>query len=116
MASGVSFGLDLLLLWLLVAFLGLQYLLAATVGFLVAVTLHYALSRLWIFRDSGRHVASGYVYFLIIAGVGLALTLAVLWLLVEWVGLHYLLARVAASAVGGTAMFFLNAGFNFKRL
>lgn len=115
-ASFFAFGLDVSLLWLLVERLGLTYLPAATISFLIAMTLHYVLSRLWVFKDTERGIAKGYFYFLINAGVGLVTTLAAFAALIEFTGLYYLVARVIASVVAGVLVFGLNAVFNFKAL
>lgn len=115
-ASVVAFAIDVAILWLLVEFTPVTYLPAATIGFLIAMSVQYVISRLWVFPNSDRGVAKGYVYFLINAGVGLVITLAVFAAFIWWTEVHYLLARLIASAVAGIAVFFLNAVFNFKEL
>ncbi|HWH18878.1 MAG TPA: GtrA family protein [Allosphingosinicella sp.] len=115
-ASCFSFAIDLLLLWLLVRFAGLGPLAAAAPAFLAAITIHYWLCRIWVFRGTARGVAAGYVYFLINAGVGLAITMALFAALVELAGLHYLAARVLASVAAGIVVFLLNAVLNFGSL
>lgn len=115
-ASFFTFGVDVALLWLAVELAGAPYLPTAAVAFLVAMSLHYALSRLWVFRGTERGMAAGYVYFLINAGIGLVVTIGAFWALMELAGLHYLVARVLASIVAGILVFFLNAVFNFKAL
>ena len=116
LASVVAFGIDLALLWMLVELSGLAYLAAAAIAFLVAMSVHYGLSRIWVFKGSRRGLATGYVYFLVNAGIGLVVTLAVFWALLEWLGIHYLFARLVASIIAGLLVFFLNAVFNFKAL
>ncbi len=115
-ASFFAFGLDVGLLWIFVEKLGLSYLVAATIAFLVAMTLHYILSRLWVFSESRRGMASGYVYFLANAGIGLVVTLGAFAALMAITGLHYLIARIFASVAGGLIVFGLNAVFNFKAI
>lgn len=115
-ASFFVFGLDVALLWALVEFVGVGYIPAATVAFLIAMTLHYVLSRIWIFQGTERGIARGYVYFMINTGVGLVITIGAFAALVEFTGIHYLIARVLASVAAGIVVFFLNAVFNFKAL
>ena len=67
-------------LWALVEYAGMDEVVAAGVGFLIANTLHYLLGRYWIFAGSQRKLASGYAIFLVNAGVGLAVTVALFWL------------------------------------
>ena len=115
-ASFFAFGIDVALLWLAVEWGGLPYLPAAAAAFLLAMSIHYALARIWVFRSSERGMAKGYAYFLVIAGIGLVVTLGAFALLMELAGLHYLVARVLASVAAGVLVFFLNAVFNFKAL
>ena len=115
-ASFFAFGIDVALLWLAVEWGGAPYLPAAAIAFLIAMSIHYVLSRIWVFRGSERGMAKGYVYFLINAGIGLVVTTGAFALLMEAAGLHYLIARILASVAAGILVFFLNAVFNFKAL
>ena len=108
------FALDLLLLWALVEGFAVNKLVAATIGFVTASSLHYALGRSWIFRGTSRHVVSGYFYFLINAGVGLAITILMFGAFIRWTTIDYLVARVIVSLFAGLATFLLNALFNFR--
>lgn len=108
------FGVDLLLLWVLVEGFGVNKLVAATIGFVTASSLHYALGRSWIFRGTRRHVVSGYFYFLVNAGVGLAITILMFAAFIRWTSIDYVVARVIVSLFAGLATFLLNALFNFR--
>ena len=110
------FAIDLLLLWTLVEDFGMDKLMAATIGFMVASSLHYAAGRSWIFRGTTRHVVSGYFYFLISAGVGLVITILMFAAFIRWTTIDYLVARVIVSLFAGLATFLLNAVFNFRRV
>jgi putative flippase GtrA len=115
-ASTVSFAFDLAMLWSFKQYTRVPEMAAVAIAFLIAMTLHYALARIWVFRGSGRGVASGYLYFLVNAAVGLAVTLAFFWLLSRIPGFHYLASRALASVVAGIVVFLLNAVFNFRQL
>ncbi|MFN3944735.1 MAG: GtrA family protein [Allosphingosinicella sp.] len=115
-ASIVAFTIDIALLFAFVEWVGLSYLVGATVAFLIAMTVQYVISRIWVFSHSDQGLVKGYVLFLLNAGVGLVITLAAFAALLWWAGLHYLIARLIASAIAGIAVFFLNAVFNFKEL
>jgi putative flippase GtrA len=110
------FAFDLALLWALVALLGMGKLLAAAIAFVAANTVHYIFGRTWIFRGTERPVASGYVYFLVNAGIGLAITLVLFAAMIRWVPIHYLISRTLVSVVAGLTVFLLNAVLNFRRL
>jgi putative flippase GtrA len=110
------FAFDLALLWLLVTESELDKVVAAAVAFVAANSIHYALGRTWIFRGTDRHVATGYFYFLVNAGVGLAITLILFAAMIRWTPINYLVARTLVSVVAGLAVFLLNAILNFRRL
>ena len=110
------FAVDLFLLWALVQFEGMPKLPAATIGFLVATSLHYAVGRSWVFKGSSRRLVSGYVYFLMSGAVGLAITLLMYAAFIRWTQIDYLVARVIVSLFAGFATFLLNAIFNFRRV
>ena len=110
------FALDLLILWGLVTAFVVPAVIAATIGFLVASSLHYYVARAWIFRGTSRHPVSGYFYFILNAGIGLSITLIMFSLFLEWTSINYILARIAVSIVAGLAMFFLNAAWNFRKI
>ncbi len=114
--STASFLLGLAVLWLLVQQAGMDEVVAAAIGFLVAQTLHYSLGRTWIFRGTDRAIGAGYVIFLVNAGMGLAITVSLFAALLRFTPMHYLVARVVVSVFAGLAMFLVNATLNFRRL
>jgi len=114
--STACFLFDIALLWALVQLCGMAKVPAATIGFIVATSLHYALGRAWIFRGTDRAVAAGYVYFLINAVVGLVVTISLFALMLRYTPINYIVARILVSTVAGLAVFLLNATLNFRRL
>lgn len=110
------FAFDLILLWAMVRLGGLSKLAAAAIGFVAANSLHYALGRSWIFRGTDRAVASGYVYFLGNAVVGLAVTMLLYAAFLRYTPINYIVARIIVSVFAGLAVFVLNAVWNFRRL
>ena len=115
-ASTIAFALDLMILWGLVEWLEVPRVLAAVIAFIVPMSVFYVLSRTWVFPETDRGVASGFVYFMINVGIGFVVMLAVFWALLQFTALYYLLARVAASVVSGIVIFLLNGFLNFKQL
>lgn len=114
--SFAVFAFDLALLWVLVEFLHMDKVLAAALGFVAATSLHYAFCHSWIFFGTDRGLASGYVYFVINAVVGLVITVALFAALIRWTPINYLVARTLVSIVAGLTVFLLNAVLNFRRL
>ena len=110
------FVVGLGVLWTLVEWAGIAEVPAAVIGFVTANSLHYVLGRSWIFRGTERGRITGYAFFLINAGVGLALTIVLYAALLEFTALNYLVARAIVSLVAGLVVFGLNAVFNFRRV
>lgn len=109
------FTFDIALLWALVQ-LGMGKVPAAALAFVVANSIHYAFARGWIFHGTDRARGAGYVYFLVNAGIGLVITVALFAALIRWTPINYLIARVLVSVVSGLTVFVLNAVLNFRRL
>lgn len=114
-STGV-FLVGLGVLWLLVEMAGTDPVLATAISFLIANSIHYIFGRTWIFAGSQRKVSTGYLLFILNALVGLAVTVGLFWLLIEYTAINYLVARVIVSVFAGLAVFVLNAAFNFKRI
>lgn len=116
MVSCFCFAFDLALLWALVRWAQMGKLPAAALGFVAANTIHYALGRSWIFRGTDRAVASGYLYFLVNAVVGLTVTMVLYAAFLRYTPINYIVARIVVSVFAGLAVFVLNAVWNFRRL
>ena len=115
-SSSLSFLVSIGVLWLLVTYADMDEVLAAAIGFVTAQSVHYALARGWIFPESDRAVGTGYVIFLANAGLGMAITVSLYALLLDWTGMNYLVARVLVSVVAGLVMFLSNATLNFRKV
>ena len=114
----VSIGVflfGLALLWLLVEQFAFPKVPAAGISFIAANSIHYVFGRTWIYRGTERRVATGYVYFILNALVGLGITL-VLFAGFMALGMHYILARIVTSMFAGLVLFVLNAVLNFRSL
>jgi putative flippase GtrA len=110
------FALNLGILWLLVESFFVPALPAAALAWVAANSFQYAFARSWVFRGTERHFASGYAYYLINAGVGLAVTMVLFAAMLAFTSVHYLVARVVVSVFAGLATFLLNATLNFRRI
>lgn len=108
--------LNLIMLWLLVETVGVDELPAAAIAFILANSVQYFFGRNWIFRGTERGVASGYVWFVVNAGVGLVITMTLFAAMLEFTSIHYLAARIIVSVFAGLTVFLLNATLNFRLL
>ena len=112
---GVStFLFDLLLLGIFIDILSINYLVATGVAFLCAVSVNYAISRVWVFRGTERTLGRGYIYFIQIALLGAGVTVGVMWFITTFTALHYMLARIAVAGVVGMWNYTMNLFVNFR--
>ncbi len=94
----IATGVDWVLFSILTFGMNWHYLLAGAFSFIVATFAGYVSSLRLVFRG-GRHkrwVEIGLIY--LASALGLAVHLGVMLLLVGWLGLNVLLAKVAATA------------------
>jgi putative flippase GtrA len=90
------------------------YYVATPISFLIAVSCNYVLSRQLVFSATERSWHRGYVYFAVIAVLGAAITTGLVALLVSYVGLHYLIARILVAGLVGIGNYLFNLYVNFK--
>jgi putative flippase GtrA len=114
LVGGSTFAFDLLLIYLMTEFLGIPYWASTAIGFVIAVSVNYFVSRRFVFKGTERKVHHGYLYFISVAGGGAFLVTAAVAGLVATFALHYLVARVLVACVMGMANYLFNLHFNFK--
>lgn len=78
--------------------LGLNYLLAACVGFMAGLIVNYLLSNKFVFTDPKIASKSmNFVLFGVIGLVGLGLLNLLMWIQVDTIGLNYIFAKAVAT-------------------
>jgi dolichol-phosphate mannosyltransferase len=90
------------LLWLLTDNFGLFYLYSAMVSIEASIVSNFILNNTWTFRDRRQTSGNIYIRFLkynLTCLVGAGLNLAVLWMLTEILGMHYLISNLFGIAV-----------------
>ena len=97
--GGVSFFVDFSLLYLLTEFVKLPVLIAATLSFTCGLATNYLFCIKWVFNK--RNVKNRWLEFLLfslIGVIGLGLNILFIWLFTKKVPLHYLIAKIIATA------------------
>jgi dolichol-phosphate mannosyltransferase len=94
---------------------GLHYLVAASVSFLVAATNNYIWNRLWTFRHQRGHVAYQGLRFLIVAVLAYGANLILLTGLIEVVGVDKIVAQAIAIVLVTPLNFIGNKLWSFRR-
>ena len=114
LCGGSTFLFDLLLLTLFMGTFKWSPAFSAGLGFLIAVSINYTLSRRFVFKGTLRSIHAGYIGFLVIAGTGLVFITAGMYFLVEVLGWNYLISRVLIAFFTGTWNYLLNLYVNFR--
>ncbi len=98
--GGAAFIVDFACLWTLTEYLGLHYLIAATLAFSVGLVANYLCCLVWVFdfRSMSNRLHE-FVVFGTIGIAGLLLNSLLLYGLTEYGGLHYLISKLCAAAV-----------------
>jgi len=93
--GGIAFIVDFSVLYLLVSFLGFNYLFAAAISFITGLVVNYLLSISWVFNRSPESVLSfSFLIFLITGLVGLGLNEILMFLFTHIIGLDYLFSKI----------------------
>lgn len=106
--------IDLAALYIFVEYLEFPVLLGATFSFLLAVINNFLLNKLWTFKNKSPNYRKLFIKFLTVALVGLGLTLSSMHLLVNILGLWYMLAKMLSSGIVLTWNFLGNKLWTFK--
>jgi len=109
-ASGI---LDFGTLFILTEFFGIHYLISATLAFIVGGATNYWFNKHWTFKSNGQHRKQLPVFF-ILATLGLIINNNIMYLSVEKLGLHYLLAKLLAAVIVTFWNFFGNRYLTFR--
>ncbi len=95
----VATVLDFLILFVLADFIGLHYLTAAALAFVAATLFNYAASMRYVFtsRFGEAEKRQELLLFFTLSVIGLGLNQVLMWVFVDQVALHYLVAKIAAT-------------------
>ncbi len=112
--SGIATVIDILVLWLFTSVFGVYYLTSAVLAFVIGSTTNYSINYVWTFSGAKHGKAKGLASFMGIGAAGLVITLGIMGLLVEFFGIHYLVARIIAAFVTLLWNYLLNSAITFK--
>jgi putative flippase GtrA len=114
--SVLALGVDLAVFWALMAWGGIEAVVAGTTGVLAGLVVHYTLSVVFVFADqetgkSHRRLISEYV---LTGAAGVLITSAVIFAVVEVAGLAPLAAKGVAVVITFVVVYIMRAGYVFN--
>ncbi len=93
---------------------GFWYIVAVGVTFVIGTTIQYFAVHRFIFRDSNREFKEGYIYFMLVAAIGLILTLVFVILFTYVLRVPPIRARVITACIVGIWNFLANYFLSFE--
>jgi putative flippase GtrA len=96
--GGVAFFVDFSLLYFLTEFLGLFYILSATISFLIGLIVNYIISLAWVFNK--RKLKNRYHEFLVFAligVIGLGLNDAMIYYFTTYFALYFMFSKIISQ-------------------
>ena len=100
-------------LWGMVEHLGIPVLWASSTAFLLVVTENYLLHYLWTFNSTEDH-AVALPRFLFMSAMGFGINWVIMYMGVQWQGIHYLLVQAVAIGAVVTWNFLLSSLWIFR--
>lgn len=112
--GGTCAVLDLVSLFLLVRYFHIWYLYAATASFVAVLLFSYFGQKYFTFRNYEKNHGKQLTKFIAIAGIGLMINTASMFVLVNLIGLWYILASVMTKLIVFLWNYFANKHITFK--
>lgn len=112
--SGVAVNLGMLVL--LAEILSMNYLTAASIAFVASVTNNYTWNYLWTFRDKKTGQYSGWLKYLIMAGVTYIAYIGAMAIFTEWLGIWYILSASVAIVLTFLMRYTIASNYIWKPL
>lgn len=114
-SGGIATTVDIVLLFVLTELFDFWYLMSALPAYIFGTGVHYFISRRWVFSNTVRgSVFQGSMFFAV-QSLGMVVNLSVLFVLVEYAGLWYILAKILTTVVAVSLNFNLNKYITFKQ-
>ena len=96
----VAFAIDYGLLIFLTEVFGIDYLVSATISFIVSVVFNYLVSMRYVFsHKEGMSTHREFILFVVLSVIGLVINNVFLWLGVELLGVDYRIAKIVVTAL-----------------
>jgi len=108
--AGLIFAVvNILILYALTDFLGIYYILSSIIAFALGSTGNFLLNKKWTFKERMRHdLLAKYIKAMSVNISAVIITITLLFILTEYLNIHYLISQTIAMAVAFVANFIGN--------
>lgn len=111
--GGTGAIVDLGALYILTEYFNLYYLYSTTTAFIVSALLNFYFNRRWTFKSSGN-TKKQLLIFSFVATSGVVLNGFIMYILVDWLKIYYMLAKVFSVGIVTIWNFLWNKYFTFR--
>ena len=91
--------MDYSLLFALTEFAGIYYLYSSAISFTITVIFNYWLCVIYVFKGAKKQTTRQAIIFFSTGVIGLGINQLCMWLFVTVAGVHYMLAKIGATAI-----------------
>ena len=113
--GGLAFAIDFGLLFILTEYIGLFYVLSATLSFIAGLLVNYFISTSWIFKSVIKNKQIEFTLFALIGVIGLGLNDLLIWIFTEKFHLHYMFTKLVTAVLVYLWNFFGRKYFLFNK-
>src|SRR3989344_5231647 len=114
LSGGTAFGVDFFFLYFFTELVGLHYLLSVVIAFVIAVIVSFILQKYWTFQNNSKvDLHRQAVLYITVAIINTGFNALLVYLFVEYVGLHYLVGQFFSSGLIAFESFFIYQFFIF---
>ncbi len=93
--------------------LKIQKYISNSLGFVMAASSNYIMNRIWTFHSTNPNVALEFTRFFLIALIGLAINLLVIWAMTGKFKVNFYLSKLVATIIVTLWNFLINAYYTF---
>jgi putative flippase GtrA len=115
LVGGANFLVSWSMLWCFTALFGWPYLVSTAVAFLATTLFGHRGNRFFTFRATDQSYLPQLLRYAVTMLSVLALSLLLMWVLVEGLGIHYLLANVGVAVILAVLGFWVNSRWVFAQ-
>jgi putative flippase GtrA len=114
--GGVATIIDMGLLFIFVEYFKIWYIYSSIMSFMIAAIFNFSMNKYFNFRNKSNKIFVQFVMFALVALVGVILNTILLYILVEFVKLWYMIAKIITAAIVLFWNYNINKRFTFKIL